>query len=669
MTKIDSALFGDLLLNRAAQARLAKALNIDLPTTEVSERQPAHPQGKNGKWIRQRELTVVLAGNEINKTHGTGILTHRLLRDVANIVVLRTATNYDGSCLFDGLDLVLPECVSTLDGAYRTALDWFAHGQILRAICVPWSAPELQMSIALKRIYAVPLILYIMDDNCLQTGQIPPNVMEEAINLADVRFAISPELQNAYQDAFRKKFWILPPLVDAGSVSKERAVADDISKNMRPVIIGNIWSQESLDLLCKVIRESDITIDWYCNTRSPGWLYLDVARVSAAGIFLQDPLPEAELALVLRRRPFAILPSGTLDKKDSRAGIGRYSLPSRLLFTTICGATPTVVLGAETTAAGAFVRHFAVGAVADYNRQSLHAAIEHVTTQNFRDLFCRTVARIATNFSATGMSDWVVKAAEIGRPPDERFERLLNYRRKEFGYYISPEAPKHVFFDFRQAYESLQRLRSWGLRVDFILDVGSSTGIWSHSISNLFPNARYILIDPLISHYPAEEVDAHVRRIARCELLEIGISDSEGHREIEIADNLYQSSFIYAGLPDSPRNKVQVPVTTLDRIAQEKALAGRGLIKIDVQYAEHLVIEGAIALIANAIDCLVIELSVERRTPGTKTLSEMVTKMEQLGFQWVDIAGEWRSPNNGRLEQMDIVFVRNKLGEPSGLKD
>src|SRR5262249_27724204 len=85
----------------------------------------------------------------------------------------------------------------------------------------------------------------------------------------------------------------------------------------------------------------------------------------------------------------------------------------------------------------------------------------------------------------------------------------------------------------------------------------------------------------------------------------------------------------------------------------------RGLLKIDVQYAEHLVIEGATVLLANAIDCIVVELSIERPHAEVRSLMEMATRIEALGFHWVDNAGEWRSTTDGRLEQMDLVFLRN----------
>jgi FkbM family methyltransferase len=165
-----------------------------------------------------------------------------------------------------------------------------------------------------------------------------------------------------------------------------------------------------------------------------------------------------------------------------------------------------------------------------------------------------------------------------------------------------------------------------------------------------------------MSRYPKEAVDAHVSRIKRCELLELAIADLDGELEIEVSDNLYGSSFISLGGNGASGRKVRVPVVTLDRIAVERKVVGRGLLKIDVQYAEHLVIEGATNLIANAVDCMVVELSIERPNPEVHSLMDMAIRMEQLGFCWVDNAGEWRSTTDGRLEQMDLVFLRNDFG-------
>jgi len=48
-------------------------------------------------------------------------------------------------------------------------------------------------------------------------------------------------------------------------------------------------------------------------------------------------------------------------------------------------------------------------------------------------------------------------------------------------------------------------------------------------------------------------------------------------------------------------------VSTLDEVARERNLRGRGLLKIDVQFTEHLVLAGAVDLLAH-VDELIIEL-------------------------------------------------------------
>ena len=612
-----------------------------------------------------RGLTVVVTPNEVAATHGTGILIHRLLRDVANVLVVRSTQGYDGSCLFRGLDFVLPPGGLSREQAFQIALRWFTSGQIERIICIPFFEQELQLSIALKQTYKIPLILYVMDDNCLLDENISRQLMSEAIAASDLRLAISPEMQNAYQDAFRRKFWILPPLQDPVLISTTIGRRHHEPLSQRGIIVGNIWHQSYLDLLQAAMRASGVEIDWYCNTRSPYWLDIDLERLSASGIFVHNALSEPQLVPILRRRAFALVPIGTLDGRDPRPSLGRLSLPSRIPFIAATSGIPIIIVGSEASAAAAFVHNFRLGRTADYSRSSLRAAVEYVTRPGFREESRKGIEMIVNAFSAAGMSDWVFRAAETGLPPDERFEALMNYRRKEFGYYVSAPAPAHVLFDFREAYESLYRLRSRGLRVDFVMDVGSSTGVWSSTISELFPDARYLLIDPLLGRYGKEAVEAHVRRIKRCELLETAVSNFDGELEIEVSDNLYGSSFISLGPNAASGHKLQVPVVTLDRIVEERKVTGRGLLKIDVQHAEHLVIEGATVLLTNAVDCVVVELSIARPHLEIRSLMEMATRIEALGFQWVDNAGEWRSTTDGRLEQLDLVFLRNSFESKS----
>jgi Methyltransferase FkbM domain len=100
----------------------------------------------------------------------------------------------------------------------------------------------------------------------------------------------------------------------------------------------------------------------------------------------------------------------------------------------------------------------------------------------------------------------------------------------------------------------------------------------------------------------------------------------------------------------------------LDEISSTLAIAGRGILKIDVQLAEHLVLDGATRFLEQ-IDVICVELSLNRFAPSSKTLFEMMTKLHELGFQYFDTAGSWRQSQSGRMIQQDTVFMRASLAE------
>ena len=60
---------------------------------------------------------------------------------------------------------------------------------------------------------------YIMDDNNVASRGIPDDLMAELLENSALRLAISPELREAYQEKYRLKFWLLPPVVAPEAIS------------------------------------------------------------------------------------------------------------------------------------------------------------------------------------------------------------------------------------------------------------------------------------------------------------------------------------------------------------------------------------------------------------------------------------------------------------------
>ncbi|WP_048753903.1 FkbM family methyltransferase, partial [Crocosphaera watsonii] len=101
-------------------------------------------------------------------------------------------------------------------------------------------------------------------------------------------------------------------------------------------------------------------------------------------------------------------------------------------------------------------------------------------------------------------------------------------------------------------------------------------------------------------------------------------------------------------------------IITLDQLLEEKSLRGKGILKLDVQFAEHLAIEGGYKLLG-IVDVCIIELSLWKTSEETKSLVEMMDIMAKLGFRFYDEVGYWRMPQTGTLFQKDILFVKNPL--------
>jgi hypothetical protein len=83
--------------------------------------------------------------------------------------------------------------------------------------------------------------------------------------------------------------------------------------------------------------------------------------------------------------------------------------------------------------------------------------------------------------------------------------------------------------------------------------------------------------------------------------------------------------------------------------------------KVDVQFAEHLVVRGALRTLNDHIDIVILELTLARVHDDAKTMIEMCNWMDELGFRLFDLVGGWRVPTTGELEQIDAVFVRKGL--------
>jgi len=197
----------------------------------------------------------------------------------------------------------------------------------------------------------------------------------------------------------------------------------------------------------------------------------------------------------------------------------------------------------------------------------------------------------------------------------------------------------------------LRRLAAAGVRPRSVLDVGAALGDWSRACAGVFPEARYVLVEPLAEFRPS--LDA----LAFGEVVAAAVAAESGERTLHVHPDLVGSSLLRERegehVDGMPR---QVPVTTVDELVRVHGLQPPFLVKVDVQGAERDVVAGAGRTLADAA-ALIAEVSFFDFYDGGTPFEELVETMRAASFVVYDIGNLSRRPLDGALSQADVLFV------------
>jgi hypothetical protein len=392
-----------------------------------------------------RAYDAVVSHNEVNDRHGTGVLLRKLFQDHPDVLSIRSRDLHGGDTRLGAARLKIDHDPADRTGAFVAVARHMTGMRARRVVCVPYSAGDLHTALALRYLYRAPLCLYVMDDQCVTTDGIPPELMAEAIGAADLRLAISQEMAHAYEARFGHRFWLVPPVVSPQLIpATVPAVDPEYCRAGTGVLIGNVWSPRWLELLRAAVRGAGVTLHWYGDEKSNG-MTLDFKALAADGIVHRGFLPQEELVPQVRRYPYSLLATSPLDgntpnEYEGQRAIARLSLPSRLPFLMAAAHIPLLVVGSRETTAARFVERFDLGRTVGYDAAALKAAVAESTDPARQADVRARAARLAPAFSATGAGDWIWRSLARGRAADDRYERLMPRRPDEGGPAPAPEA-------------------------------------------------------------------------------------------------------------------------------------------------------------------------------------------------------------------------------------
>jgi len=196
-----------------------------------------------------------------------------------------------------------------------------------------------------------------------------------------------------------------------------------------------------------------------------------------------------------------------------------------------------------------------------------------------------------------------------------------------------------------------------------LVDVGAFIGEFTATLAQRYRISRGVLIEALPRR--ADQLKATFRP-PTFEVFGCVVSNRPGPVEFEV-NEVEGTSSILPMLRDLPElagtpmtcptlARVQYDATTLDEIASQAKLDRVDLIKIDVQGAEQLVLEGSTSLLART-SLIWSEVSFQPLYQDSCTLQSLQAWLRSQQFEMIALEPGFRSAH-GELLQADALFAR-----------
>lgn len=210
------------------------------------------------------------------------------------------------------------------------------------------------------------------------------------------------------------------------------------------------------------------------------------------------------------------------------------------------------------------------------------------------------------------------------------------------------------------------------LDVGWVIDVGANEGQFGRDLRAMGYDGAIVSLEPLAA--PFARLERAARKDPRWWVVRAAASDVHGEALVHVAGNSVSSSVLpmLASHADAePRSRYvadeTVPATTVDLIvAQHDIEPASALLKVDVQGFESSVLDGA-AETLSGFAAVQLELSFVALYEGQSLISDLVGRLDRLGFVLWVLMPEFADPGTGRTLQCDGLFVHRRRLASKGI--
>jgi FkbM family methyltransferase len=200
---------------------------------------------------------------------------------------------------------------------------------------------------------------------------------------------------------------------------------------------------------------------------------------------------------------------------------------------------------------------------------------------------------------------------------------------------------------------SLENIKRCGFRPGCVLDVGAFIGDWTQRVCRIWPEARYLMVEP--------QPNKHERLRKLCSnqvQLAPVLAGPFDHQALQFHMGERGGSSVFQQVDGHEWDEVtNLTTRTLDSLVAEHNLSGPFLLKADVQGYELEVLRGADRTLIDT-EVILLETSLMPYNAGSPLFAEVVSFMSDHGFVAYDFCSFWRRQSDDAAFQVDVIFVR-----------
>jgi FkbM family methyltransferase len=200
---------------------------------------------------------------------------------------------------------------------------------------------------------------------------------------------------------------------------------------------------------------------------------------------------------------------------------------------------------------------------------------------------------------------------------------------------------------------ALRRAALRGIEIQSVFDMGASDGKWSKAAMSVFPEAKFLGIEPLKEREPALKA---LRK--RCSNFDYDLCVAGDSDSLEVSLSVTED--LDGSTVDSGGGITRmVPSKTLDTLVSEHQLKGPFLLKFDTHGYELQILRGSEKVLLET-NIIVMEVYNFQITENSLRFHEMCAHLEELGFRSFDMAGPMLREYDNAFWQVDLLFARTE---------